>query len=544
MSIRRNNQLENVRKIALEGFIGPNQAMLEYCFSSAVDCELVTASRAAIIIVNGDQANKDADVQQQINEKFQDAYKIVISIRDLNWDGFILLKKPHTSEDLLNLVRRFEVETPGVDATHVSGEEKHAEPQVRPGDVDFYRGGQYSKKRKSEALKQKLIRGNLVVSASDRLVKQLEDEIKTQEAELVAKLEAEKLEQTKLLIAKKKALKLKELKLEKLKQERLKQEKLAQARLEKERIAQENLKKERAEQARLKREQLERERLKSERLEKARLERERIEQVRIEQERINKERLERVRLEQEKKAQQKPSADKAPVHEAETTPTEFEVDSLDVDALEAGSQSYVQHALTAEEVLQRCGNAGDADLSKKEERRRVFFSVEDSLLVKMMESVELARKMEQPVEITGLPGTMYFLPDEDVFYSTFSDDFLNQLALTRFGYQELDLEAHSELELDNKNKHLIEDAKTLIWKVAIWTARGRLFNGMDPERSMQLSTKPDFVRFLPLPSGEEISDVWAEHSLSALDVVRILDVPQRVVFSFMSGAYSLGWFQE
>jgi len=544
MSIRRNNQLENVRKVALVGFIGPNQAMLEYCFSSVVDCELVNASSAAIIIVNGDQASKDADVQQQINEKFADTYKIVISIRDLSWDGFVLLKKPHNSDDLLNLVRGFDIESESADS--ITGDSKPSEQQVRPGDVDFYRGGQYSKKRKSEALKQKLMRGNLVVSASDRLVQQLEEEIKAQEAELRAKLEAEKLEQTKALLAKKKALKLKELKLQKLKQERLEQERLEQERLEQERLEQERLEQERLEQERLKEERAEQDRLKEERIEKKRLEEERIEKARLTQERINKARLEKLRIEKARK--EKENLKEAQSNEApdktELQVDDLDVDDLDIEALDADRQRFAKHELTPEEVVQRCGNSGDVDLSKKEERRRIFFSAEDSLLAKIIEAVALAKKMEQPIEITGLPGEMYYFPEEQVFYSTFTDDFLNQLALTRFGYQELDIEAQSEFELEGKSKHLVEDAQTLIWKVAIWTARGRLFNGMDPEKNMQLSTRPDFVRFLPLPSGEEISEVWAGHSLSALDVVRILDVPQRVVFSFMSGAYSLGWFQE
>ena len=544
MSIRRNNQLENVRKVALVGFIGPNQAMLEYCFSSVVDCELVNASSAAIIIVNGDQASKDADVQQQINEKFADTYKIVISIRDLSWDGFVLLKKPHNSDDLLNIVRAFDLESES--AGSMSGDSKPSEQQVRPRDVDFYRGGEYSKKRKSEALKQKLMRGNLVVSASDRLVHQLEEEIKAQEAELRAKLEAEKLEQTKVLLAKKKALKLKELKLEKLKQERLEQarieqERLEQERIEQERLEQERLKQERLEQERLEQKRAEQERLKAERIESKRLEKERIEKARLTQERINKARLEKLRIEKARKDKEKLKETQS--NEA-ADKTELQVDDLDIEALDADRQRFAKHELTPEEVVQRCGNSGDVDLSKREERRRIFFSAEDSLLAKIIEAVALAKKMEQSVEITGLPGEMYYFPEEQVFYSTFTDDFLNQLALTRFGYQELDIKAQSEFELEGKSKHLAEDAQTLIWKVAIWTARGRLFNGMDPEKNMQLSTQPDFVRFLPLPSGEEISEVWAGHSLSALDVVRILDVPQRVVFSFMSGAYSLGWFQE
>ena len=454
MSSRKRNQLENVRKIALIGFTGPNQAMLEYCFSSAVDCELVTASSAAIVSINGDQAHKDEEVQQLINEKYPVAHKLVISIRDLAWEGFSLLKKPHTSQDLLKSIRKFDISSLDAHSSPISNAEKRAGQQVSSEDVDVFRGGEYSKKRQGEALKQKLMRGNLTVSASDRLVKQIEIDIKEQEAELHANLEAEKREYKKALLAKKKALKIKELKQKKLE---LKKKQLI------------------AEKA------------------------------------------------QKKKA--KLEVEAAPV----AAPINTKVS---------------EHNLSSVDELQRCGNAGDVNLNRSDERRTIFLNAEDSLLVKMREAVDLALKQEHPVEIEGLPGKMYFFPADNVFYSTFSDDFLNQLALTRFGYKELSLQTIENFELEDKGKHLAEDAETLIWKVAIWTARGRLFNGMDPEKQLQLSIKPDFNRFLTLPNCEAISDVWVGHKVSALDVVKILDVPQRVVFSFMSGAYSLGWFQE
>jgi len=541
MNTKKHNQLNNIRKIALVGFAGPSQAMLEYCFSSAVDCELVNANSALILVVNGDQAEKDADVQAQINEKYRDAFKLVISIRDISWDGFVLLKKPHSSSDLLDAIRAFEIEEHIAPSTSVAAHEKQSEQAIKPGDVDFYRGGEYSKKRQGEALKQKLMRGNLVVSASDRLVKQLEDEIIAQEAELHAQLEAEKLEHTKKLLAKKKALKIKELKLKKLQKKRLEK-----ARIEQERLEQELLEKEKLEKEHLKRER-QKERLEKERLEKERLEKERLDKERLKQER------EKQHLASDPKAKTEPpvvtveassKTDENPSKESVSaeSPEPLTVETLVSD--DAKRKAHKEYVLSDEEVLQRCGNAGDVDLSKKVERRSVFLNAEDSLLVKITEAIELAAKLEQPVEITGLPGKMFFFPAENVFYSTFSDDFLNQLALTRFGYKELDLEPQAEFELEDKGKHLAEGAETLIWKVAIWTARGRLFNGMDPEKLLQLSTKPDFERFLTLPNCEAISDVWAGHSLSALDIVRILDVPQRVVFAFMSGAYSLGWFQE
>ncbi|WP_415884527.1 hypothetical protein ACMXYX_08005 [Neptuniibacter sp. QD72_48] len=468
MSLKKSSQLKNVRKIALIGFSGPNQAMLEYCFSSEVDCELVTASAAQILVVNGDQGEGDEQLSRNIIEKYPAEFRLVISIRDVSWDGFALLKKPHTAQDLLSVVRSFSV-------TFSDSENQDTQPvkkEINSDDLDFYRSRDYARKRQGEALKQKLIKGNLVVSASDRLVQQIEADIREQEEQLKRELEAEKAKHEALL-AKKKAKKLMLLKKKKLEEEKRLQE------AKKKKLAAEKAKK-----------------LKQKLLD-------------------NKKKKELL-------AKREQEAEKA----------------LQDKSVKASQE------LTKEQILQCCGNAADADLTRPDERRSIFFNPEGSLLVKMTEAVDLALKLDQPVEITGLPGQMLVFPDQRLFYMTFSDEFLNQLALTRFGYGELEIEPKGDFQLEDKTKHLAERIESLIWKVALWTSRGRLLNGMDPEKLMQLTVQPDFESFQAIPDCYEISEVWSGQPMTALDIVRILDVPQRVVFAFMCGAYSLGWFQE
>ncbi|EAR60611.1 hypothetical protein [Neptuniibacter caesariensis] len=478
------NQLVKTRKVAITGFSGPSLAMLEYCFSSAVDCELVTLSAASIVVVNGDQAQKEEDLQSQIKEKNPTSQYIVISARDLSWPGFTLLKKPHSSSDLLEIVRKFEIDESELADENSESEATPENSVLDKENLDYYRGGLYSRKRKGEALKQKLIRGNLVVNAADRLVQQVEADLKAQEAQLQEQLKAEQ-EKHDAIIKKKEQIR--ELKLKKIA---------------------------------AKKKQLEEQKQKKKKLE------------------LQKKKLAAIQKAKLKAAKEKQKAKEASV----TEPSAVEKPSAVKEPSAVPVKKYAKE-LTAEQILQCCGNAADVNFARPDERRSVFHNPEGSLLVVLSDAIELAQKQEQPVEVTGLPGQLFVFPENREIYSTFSDDFLNQLALTRFGYGELGFEEKTDFELKEKDKHLVEGVDSFVWKVAIWTARGRLIVGMDPEKTMQLTTKPDFDAFLPLPHGEEISEVWAGNSLSALDVAKILDVPQRVVFAYMCGAYSLGWFQ-
>lgn len=468
MSVNKSNQMDNIRKVALLGFTGPNQAMLEYCFSSVVDCELVSAPISEVLIVNGDQPVKDDELQQELESKYPNHSKVMISIRDLSWgDRYVLVKKPHTSQELLDAVRSCPVVNIAVDNAVSDGSER----MVTPGDVDFIRGSAYSRQRQGEALKQKLEKGNLVVNAADRLVNQAESDAKQKQEEI-----EDQKRKKKEALEKKKAEKIKALKLKKI------EEKKKQLKEQKKRLAEEKARK-----------------------------------------------LE-LQLKQQRDRKLQSAGNEIQSQGSGAAPQE--------DVTLAGSK-----ILSPMEIQQCCGNASDVDLTKAEERRSIFFHPEGSLLVNLTEAMDMAAKLEQVVEVTGLPGKLFVLPDTSTVYHTFDDDFLNQLAMTRFAIGELSIEPRTDIEID-KAQFNSERTESLIWKVALWTARGRLFIGIDPDKSVKLAKPPQLELMLPIPYLQELVDVWSGHSLSAVDVARILDAPQRVVFAFMSGAFSLGWFQE
>lgn len=552
-AVDKQNLLKNVRRVALDGFTGPSLAMLEYCLSSAVDCELVNSADADIVIVNGDQPVSEEELQRKAQERYPDRSKIVISVKSLDWAEFILLKKPHTSDELLGTIRSIETKV-GTNKEKVVPDSK-GRSLVQQENLDFYRGGGYSRKRQGEALKQKLMRGNLVVNAADRLVQKIEVDLKAQEAQLQAKLEEEKrrqaaleakLEEGKRKQAEKQA-KLEEEKRKQVEQQtKFEEEKRRQAALNAK--LEEGKRKQAELQAKLeeqKRKQVELERAKRREQKILELKKKKIEEKKIE--------LKKKKLAEKKKLLAEEKAKKLEKQLKERQLKKKQAQALKQRKLEAQkaknkdntqSKSVIADTpLTDEVILQCCGNLADVDVSQREERRRIFLNPEGFLLVKMQEALQLSKQLERVIEISGLPGQMLVSAESGKFYFTFADDFLNQLSLTKFGFAELNLEPLDNTEFD-AGEFSSEAVDSLLWKVAVWTARGKIFQGMDPEKVLQLKTQPDFTRFILLPSGKEISELWSAHQLSALDVVRILDIPQRFVFSFMSGAFLLGWFQE
>lgn len=234
---------------------------------------------------------------------------------------------------------------------------------------------------------------------------------------------------------------------------------------------------------------------------------------------------------------------------ANTLATESPVDELSVNDVPESDEQAREHRtkLTYQMVYECCGNAPDVNLHEPDQRRRVFFKKDSTLLAMLLEVRTEGKARALPMEIVGLPGTLAFLPESKQFLFDFSDDFLIPLALTRFGYQELTLKVRPDLDAERPGvagaKVTIINSDELVWKLALWTSKGRLDRMLDPDKPYRLSQALDFDRLLPIPHATTISSLWGRHSLSAIEVVKVLKIHQRYVFAFMTAAYAVGAFK-
>lgn len=207
----------------------------------------------------------------------------------------------------------------------------------------------------------------------------------------------------------------------------------------------------------------------------------------------------------------------------------------------------VRAKLSYQMVYECCGNAPDVNMHEPNQRRRVFFKDDSTLLTILQEVIAEGEAQKVPVEITGLPGTLAYLPEHKNFLFDFSEELLVPLALTRFGYQELTLKVRPDLDADRPSVAgsavTVVDSDELMWKLALWTSKGRLNRSIDPEKPYRLSKKLDFDQLLAIPHATTIGSLWGRHSLSALEVVKVLKIHQRYVFSFMTAAHAVGAFK-
>lgn len=85
-----------------------------------------------------------------------------------------------------------------------------------------------------------------------------------------------------------------------------------------------------------------------------------------------------------------------------------------------------------------------------------------------------------------------------------------------------------------------ESVAMFLWRITVWTARGRVSSNINLEQTIQLRYWPNLTRYLPLPHSTKIAALWANHKTSLLQSAETLQIAQRYVFSFYSANHALG----
>ncbi len=119
-----------------------------------------------------------------------------------------------------------------------------------------------------------------------------------------------------------------------------------------------------------------------------------------------------------------------------------------------------------------------------------------------------------------------------------SDGLLRALTV-RPMHQGIDYVAESEKSLVNEARVELISLEALHWKLAIWTARGRVPEGTDLDQAVRLIHWPNFTRLMVLPAFMRIAAFWSKAPQSLFATASSLSLGQRYVFSFYSACCAL-----
>lgn len=197
-------------------------------------------------------------------------------------------------------------------------------------------------------------------------------------------------------------------------------------------------------------------------------------------------------------------------------------------------------AMDADAGVELCGQAPDLDPADPRSREQLFYDPELYLQGRLQQALAEARHRNTALVLPLPQHRLVLLPATRRCHTDLSDRQLRGLCLL----PNLDRPAGQWLSEDEARRL---DAgggpgtplDTLLWKVALWTAHGRLPKGSDPGQRVALRHWPNFTRLPVPPHALRIAALWSRSPCVLADTPRLLAIPQRYVFAFYSACRAL-----
>ena len=203
-------------------------------------------------------------------------------------------------------------------------------------------------------------------------------------------------------------------------------------------------------------------------------------------------------------------------------------------------QSAIELDLSAGDIEDCCGKQDDANYT---DTKHIYYDDENTLLAPLKKAVQVARQEKCGVELSGASTSICIFPGGEEIYIELDDRVFRHFCIMPLSkgvnLQRTDVSKLQSQNMLAKNTEHIHPAESIIWKIALWTSRGRLPKDIKIDQAIKMQFWPDLTRLQITPYALRITSLWIGQSLSPLQVARFLEIPLRYVFAVASAAHSL-----
>ncbi len=210
------------------------------------------------------------------------------------------------------------------------------------------------------------------------------------------------------------------------------------------------------------------------------------------------------------------------------------------------SRHSVSHAL-AKTAVDLVGKAEDVNLRSPADKNTVFFKLEEYFVGVLRQAYLKAKQEHQPVIIRGLWHPITLFPETNQIYIEISERQIKSISAVTLKASSINtdeitievLSAKAALLQCPQHKYYYS-LDGLMWKLALWTARGRFPQELPLDSPLYLLGWPNLTRLVEIPESMRICACWVPHPRTILNLTDLLAIPQRYIFSLITATYVLG----
>ncbi len=174
------------------------------------------------------------------------------------------------------------------------------------------------------------------------------------------------------------------------------------------------------------------------------------------------------------------------------------------------------------------------------------FDDSQTLLRSFIEATKRATESKRIVLLTvGDDGELAILPRDSlvaisVNAATLLDWARDETIGSKIEIRGLAVEQERKLLARMEQYRDVVAVEALLWKLGVWTARGRLPEGVDPESRYYLRCWPNFTRLMVVPHAVRIAAMGVTEPMPLLFIADTLEIAPADVFSFYYSAMAVG----
>lgn len=193
-----------------------------------------------------------------------------------------------------------------------------------------------------------------------------------------------------------------------------------------------------------------------------------------------------------------------------------------------------------------CGSSQDVDLYDGAQVGGLLYSIKGSVLDLLTQGLEKARAERKSQQIL-LNGKKFLALDYAGKSIVGINDEPAMVIYCRRRFQDgvLSLQQLADDAVDLwqpefNGTALRHSTESWLWKIALWTYRGKLPESTDLSMRVYLRYWPNFTRLQEIPQAMKIATLWSKQRVTLGFTAATLKIPQRYVFAFYSAAYTIG----
>jgi hypothetical protein len=162
-------------------------------------------------------------------------------------------------------------------------------------------------------------------------------------------------------------------------------------------------------------------------------------------------------------------------------------------------------------------------------------------------AIEQCRRNAQPLRV-NLPAEKYItlFPKTDIALTNLSDSKLRSRCLLPVNSRQIHIDYPSVIENSQMqaDAEVSQEISSLLWKITLWSARGRLPLGTNIDTTITLRQWPNLTRLLAIPQFFRIAALWANSPFPLRKTAEKLNIESRYVCAFFSACYALDLTQS